>query len=264
MAQRILEAGHHLAVYARRPEQARPLIMRGAIAADSLGALAAHSEVLGVCVGTDDQVQQVADVVLPHMTAGSVLAVHSTVAPQLCVRLAAAAPHGVEVLDAPVSGGRARAFDGELTVMVGGPELPVQQSLPVFETFGSPVLHVGPLGSGQVLKLVNNYLFAAQVAVTEQAIVLCRELGLDVALSMTAIASSTGSSRANQMFVAGGCRSAFPRHSEGTTHGARLLAKDIALMDGLLADRKPPALLDSAARAGLAVAFEAGAADDRG
>jgi 3-hydroxyisobutyrate dehydrogenase-like beta-hydroxyacid dehydrogenase len=265
MAHRILDAGHDLAVYARRPEQARPLTSRGATGAESLSALAAHSQLLGVCVGTDAQVREVADQVLAHMAPGSVLAVHSTVDPQMCVQIGAmAAPGGVEVIDAPVSGGRGRAFRGELTVMVGGDEAPVQRARPVFETFGALVVHAGPLGSGEVLKLVNNYLFTAQVAVTDQAIALCRELGLDVAQSMTAVASSTGSSRATQMFVEGGFDGPFPRHSEGRTHGAQLLAKDVALMDGLLADRQPPELLDRTVRAGLAVALASGAAEQSG
>lgn len=262
MARRILEAGHDLAVYARRPEQAALLTGHGATDAGSLSGLARHSELLGVCVGTDAQVREVADQLLPHMAPGSVLAVHSTVDPQLCVQLGTtAATSGVNVVDAPVSGGRARAFDGALTVMVGGDDEPVQRARPVFETFGTLILHAGPPGSGQTLKLVNNYLFTAQVAITDQAIALCRELGLGVEQSMTAVASSTGSSRAVQMFVEGGFRHAFPRHSDGWLHGARLLAKDVALMDGLLTDRQPPALLDSTVRTGLEVAFEAGAAE---
>jgi 3-hydroxyisobutyrate dehydrogenase-like beta-hydroxyacid dehydrogenase len=265
MAHRILDGGHDLAVYARRPEQALALTSRGATDAGSLSALAAHSELLGVCVGTDAQMCAVAEQVLPHMAAGSVLAVHSTVNPQTCIQIGMlAAAGGVDVIDAPVSGGRARAFRGELTVMVGGDEATVRRARPVFGTFGSLVLHAGPLGSGEVLKLVNNYLFTAQVAVTDQAIALCRELGLDVAQSMTAVGSSTGSSRVAQMFVEGGFHSAFPRHSEGRAHGARLLAKDIALMEALLADRQPPELLDRTVRVGLEVAMAAGAAEQAG
>lgn len=263
MAQRILDAGHELTVFARRPEQAQQLVSRGAVGAESLTALAERSELLGICVGADSDVREVAAAVVGRLRPGSVLAVHSTVDPQTCIRIGAEARRrGVAVVDAPVSGGRARAFAGDLTVMVGGEVAAVERARPVFETFGARVLHVGDLGAGEVLKLVNNYLFAAQVAITDQAVRLCGELGLDVAQSMTAIASSTGSSRAIQMFVEGGCRGSFPRHSAGRARGAELLAKDIGLIDSLLAGRSAPELIRSAVRAGLQVAASEQPAED--
>jgi len=263
MARRILDAGHDLAVFARRPEQARPLVSAGAADAGSLAALAARSELLGICVGTDSDVREVTGAVLEHLQSGSILAVHSTVNPQTCVAIGAEARRrGVGVVDAPVSGGRTRAFAGELTVMIGGEAAVVSRARPVFETFGSLVLHVGDLGAGEVLKLVNNYLFAAQVALTDRAVDLCGELGLDVVQSMTAIASSTGSSRAIQMFVDGDHGSAFPRHSAGRARGAELLAKDIGLVDSLLVGRRAPELLERAVRAGLEVAADSVADDE--
>lgn len=263
MAGRILDAGHDLAVFARRPEQAEALISRGAAGTDSLSDLAERSELLGICVGTDADVHEVAAAVVGHMRPESVLAVHSTVAPQTCISIGAdASARGVAVIDAPVSGGRAGAAAGRLTVMVGGEVTAVEKARPVFDSFGALVVHVGELGAGEVLKLVNNYLFAAQVAITAQAIELCGELGLDVAQSMTAIASSTGSSRTIQMFVDGGCRSAFPVHSAGRARGAELLAKDIGLVDSLLAGRSVPDLLGGAVRAGLLVAARAEPAGD--
>lgn len=265
MARRILDAGHDLAVFSRRPEQARPLVSRGAVRAESLADLAARSELLGVCVGTDSDVWEVAEATLGHLRPGSILAVHSTVDPQSCIEIGAKARRrGVAVVDAPVSGGRARAFAGDLTVMVGGEVTVVNRARPVFETFGALVLHVGDLGAGEVLKLANNYLFAAQVALTDQMLDLCRELGLDVVQSMTAIASSTGSSRAIQMFVDGDHRSGFPRHSAGRARGVELLAKDIRLVDSLLVGRRAPALLERAVRAGLQVAADSVADDDDG
>lgn len=265
MARRILDAGHDLAVFARRPEQAEALISRGAVGADTLSALAERSELLGICVGADADVCEVAAAAVGHMRPGSVLAVHSTVDPQTCISIGAdASAWGVAVIDAPVSGGRVRAAAGELTVMVGGEVTAVEKARPVFESFGALVVHVGDLGAGEVLKLVNNYLFAAQVAITAQAIELCGELGLDVAQSMTAIAASTGSSRTIQMFVDGGCQSAFPVHSAGRARGAELLAKDIGLVDSLLAGRSVPELLHRAVRAGLLVAAGAeSVGDDR-
>jgi 3-hydroxyisobutyrate dehydrogenase len=263
MARRSLDAGHELSVFSRRPEQAQPLVSRGAVQAESLRALAARSDLLGVCVGTDADVWEVAEATLGELRPGSILAVHSTVDPQTCIRIGAKArQRGVAVIDAPVSGGRARAFAGGLTVMVGGEVTAVNRARPVFETFGALVLHVGDLGAGEVLKLANNYLFAAQVALTDQMLDPCRELGLDVVQSMTAIASSTGSSRAIQMFVDGDHRSGFPRHSAGRARGAELLAKDIRLVDSLLVGRHAPTLLERAVRTGLQVAADSATDDD--
>ena len=74
-----------------------------------------------------------------------------------------AAPHGVDVVDAPVSGGPHNAAAGALTLFVGGAEEAVARVRPVLGCYGDPVLHVGPLGAGQKVKLVNNALFAAQL-----------------------------------------------------------------------------------------------------
>lgn len=158
MTQRILDAGFDLAIYARRPVQAERLVAAGVLTLPTVAELAGHSELLAVCVGTDAQVEEVCAAALPHMHAGSILTIHSTIDPETCIRTGESArEHGVRVIDAPVSGGRRRAFDGELTVMVGRDNADVESVRPVFETFGSLIVHVGPLGSGAMLKLANNY-----------------------------------------------------------------------------------------------------------
>jgi 3-hydroxyisobutyrate dehydrogenase-like beta-hydroxyacid dehydrogenase len=133
----------------------------------------------------------------------------------------------------------------------------------VFETFGSLVLHVGPLGAGEILKLVNNYLFTAQISVADGAVRLLESLGLDVRRSMTAIASSTGSSRCIQMFVEAEADHVFPRHKEGRARGAELLGKDIGLFDAVLAGRELSFLepLDLTVRTGLEIAEASGVGD---
>jgi 3-hydroxyisobutyrate dehydrogenase len=254
MAHRILDAGHPLAVYARRPAQARPVVERGATGVGSLAELAERSDVVGVCVGDDAQVEQVCAGMLEHLRPGAVLVVHSTVAPGTCTRLGrTAGAHGVEVLDAPVSGGRARAFDGALTVMVGGPPEVFARVRPVLDAVGSPVLHLGPLGSGALLKLVNNCLFTAQLGILDDAVGLLGALGMDPRTSMTAIASSTGGSRAAEMFVAGGGEHVVPRHQEGWGRGLELLRKDLGLLSESLdaTGAAVPELLDQVVRHGL-------------
>jgi 3-hydroxyisobutyrate dehydrogenase len=252
MARRIAAAGIPLAVWARRPAQAA--VVDGARVAGSLAELAAEVDVLAVCVGDDADVWEVAAAAAPHLPTDAILVVHSTIAPDTCRELAA--EHGVRVVDAPVSGGRARAAAGELTVMVGGDPVDVERVRPVLDAFAGLVSHVGPLGAGQVLKLVNNLLFTAQLAVTADAVTLLRSLELDVPAAAEAIAVSTGGSRAVQMFVAGGADEVFPRHQDGRARGAALLAKDNAL-GRAVAGGLPPRL-DDLVHEGLRLAVESG------
>jgi len=264
IAHRILDAAFPLAVYARRRTQSAPLVQRGATDTASIAQLATVSDVLCICVGDDRQVRDVCDGALGHLAPGSVIAIHSTIHPATCTSLGiAATDQGVAVVDAPVSGGRARAFAGQLTVMVGGDVSPVERCRPVFEAFGAMVLHVGSLGSGQVLKLVNNALFTAQVALARDLLTLVDDLGLDVRECMRAVAASTGGSRCLQMYVDANADHVFPRHSDGRARGAELLTKDIALADDVFAARGVvvPATLDAMVRLGLAIAIESGELD---
>jgi 3-hydroxyisobutyrate dehydrogenase-like beta-hydroxyacid dehydrogenase len=265
MAQRIAEAGLQLSVVARNPAQAAPIVERGAARLASLEELGAASDLLGICVGNDAEVREVSEGCLPGMEPGSILVIHSTVHPTTCRAVAdSAASRGVAVVDAPVSGGRARAFAGTLTVMVGGDAADVERCRPVFDTFAGLIVHVGPLGSGEVLKLVNNLLFTAQVGITADAYELLGDLGLDVRASLAAIAVSTGSSRCIQMFAEGPGDHVFPRHSEGRARGAELLGKDVHLADEMLQERgvTVPTMLDSAIRSGLRVAITSGETND--
>jgi 3-hydroxyisobutyrate dehydrogenase-like beta-hydroxyacid dehydrogenase len=103
--------------------------------------------------------------------------VHSTISPTACRRLqAVAAEKDVELIDAPVSVG---ANLPKLLVMVGGAPEPVEQCRGVLEAIGDPVVHLGPIGSGQIAKLINNTLVAATTALGAEAIELGDDLGLD-------------------------------------------------------------------------------------
>ncbi|WP_162942428.1 NAD(P)-dependent oxidoreductase [Desertimonas flava] len=260
MAVRIARAGFDLAVFARRIAQTDTARAAGATVVESVAELAARSDLVGVCVGNDADVVEVADAALPHLRPGSILALHSTVHPETCRRIgASAARSGVAVVDAPVSGGRARAATGTLTTMVGGETPAVDAARPVIDAFSALVVHAGGIGTGQILKLVNNYAFTAQVGVLADLVELCAALELDVEQAATALAASTGGSRATEMFVAGGCAHPFPRHSDGRRRGAELLSKDVAHMDAVAAAAGVsfPRTLDRMARHGLAIASDA-------
>jgi 3-hydroxyisobutyrate dehydrogenase len=169
MARRITEAGYPLTLWARRPATLEPFADTAAKPAGTPAELAATSEIIGLCVRDDNDIREITsggDGVLAGITPGSIIAVHSTVHPDTVRELAAkAAEKGAFVIDAPVSGGQPAASVGKLLVMVGGEEEHVERARPVLATYGSPVVHLGPLGAGQVTKLLNNTLFTAHLAV---------------------------------------------------------------------------------------------------
>jgi 3-hydroxyisobutyrate dehydrogenase-like beta-hydroxyacid dehydrogenase len=117
--------------------------------------------------------------VLAGCRPGTVIAVHSTILPATCRELAAiAGDRGVTILDAPVSGGRAAVLDGSLVVAVGGDDEAVERCRPFLESFGNPVVHVGPVGSAQLVKLVNNTLLAANMTLADDALTIGQMLGV--------------------------------------------------------------------------------------
>jgi 3-hydroxyisobutyrate dehydrogenase len=182
MARRIVEGGFELALWGRRPESVAPFADTAAKVAGSPAELAAVSDLVCLCVVGDDDVRQVLDGesgVLAGMKPGGIIAIHSTVHPDTCREIAeTAAAHGVSVIDAPVSGGAPAAADGTLLVMVGGAEDIVAKARPVFETYADPVVHLGPLGAGQVTKILNNLLFSANLGSAISTLELGESLGV--------------------------------------------------------------------------------------
>ncbi|MCC5575230.1 NAD(P)-dependent oxidoreductase [Microtetraspora sp. AC03309] len=198
MAHRIIEAGVPTTLWARRPETLKPFAGTPADTAGSAAELGAACDLACVCVLDDDGVEQVVAGpagLLEGMRPGGVIAVHSTVHPDTCRRLAVqAAERGVTLIDAPVSGGGPAAEKGSLLVMIGGEDAAVERSRPVFETYGDPVVHLGPVGAGQRAKLINNLLLAANLGVAESAFALARGLDIDPAQLSVVLAHGSGSS----------------------------------------------------------------------
>jgi 3-hydroxyisobutyrate dehydrogenase-like beta-hydroxyacid dehydrogenase len=118
--------------------------------------------------------------VLAGLAPGTVVAVHATVHPDSCRRWAEqVAAAGGALLDAPVSGGGAVAEEGRLLVLVGGEAALLERVRPVLATYGDPVVHLGPVGAGQVAKLIGNVVFTAHLAIAEDARELAAGLGFD-------------------------------------------------------------------------------------
>ena len=170
MVRRLVDAGHEVRVLGRTDEARQAVTELGATAVAELADAAAQADVVVVCVFTDDQVKRVCfdDGLLAAMPSGSALVLHTTGSPRTAEAIAAEAPH-VAVVDAPVSGGPHDIAAGRIALFVGGDDDAVAGVRPVLSAYGDPVLHVGPLGSGQKVKLVNNMLFAAQLGLLAEA-----------------------------------------------------------------------------------------------
>lgn len=178
MAGTLVRAGFDLAVFDTVPERAGPLVELGAAAAPDAAALA-DRDVLVLAVPDDAAVEQVLDAYLAIDRPGRAAVVHSTVLPQTAIRLAErAAGRGVDVVDAPVSGGAERAAAGTLTVMAGGDAAALERLRPLLDAVGDPVFHVGPVGAGAATKLAHQLAMFANLAGLYEAIDLASAHGV--------------------------------------------------------------------------------------
>src|SRR6476619_2739785 len=182
MARRIVEGGYETTLWARSDASLEPYADTAAKTAGSPAELAAASDLVCLCVVGDDDVREVLygeTGVLTGLASGGILAIHSTVHPDTCREIAEkAAAQGVSVIDAPVSGGSPAVEEGKLLVMVGGDEDVIERCRPVFATYADPIVHLGPLGSGQVTKILNNLLFSANLGSAISTLNLGDALGI--------------------------------------------------------------------------------------
>ena len=160
IAHRIAAAGFPLAVWSRGVHSLEELGEQRYVAVDSLQELGNGCGIVAVCVFSDADVRDVvlgAGGLLAAMSRDSVLVIHSTVSVALCWEIAVAgARRGVHVLDAPVSGARAGAVNGTLTIMVGGDPSLRYWVTPLLKSYGRLIQWMGPVGSGQKMKVLNN------------------------------------------------------------------------------------------------------------
>ncbi len=214
MALHLLRGGHRLAVWARRQEAAQPLLAAGAMACASPAAVASAAEVVFTVVTADADVEQLAFAaggLAEGFAAGSILVDMSTIAPQTARSIASRlAARGVDMLDAPVSGGGQGAIDASLSIMVGGKAAVLERARPLFELLGSTIVHVGDHGAGQVAKACNQMLMVATIQAVAEALHLSRAAGVDPARVRAALAGGSASSRVLQVM------------------GGRMVARDFA------------------------------------
>jgi 3-hydroxyisobutyrate dehydrogenase-like beta-hydroxyacid dehydrogenase len=199
MVRRLLDACYRVRVLGRSAELRRALAGEGAQATAEVAEVGAGADAVLVCVHSDEQVREVClgSGLLEVMDRGSLLVVHTTGSPRTIATIAErAAPYGIGVVDAPVSGGPHDIANGRLTLFVGGPDEAVARIRPVLDTYGDPVLLVGESGNGQRVKLINNALFAAHIGLLSDAVRLGGELGVDESVLLTALPRASAASRA--------------------------------------------------------------------
>src|SRR5918998_142975 len=176
MARNLMEAGYGLTVHNRSPEKAEELGEAGATVAETPGETAENSDVVITMLPDSPQVSEVVagdDGVLEGISEGSLLVDMSTISPVVTEELAEAVKEkGASMLDAPVSGGDVGAIEGTLSIMVGGSEEDFQRAKPLLEVMGKTVTHVGPSGTGQVVKAANQVVVALTIEAVSEALVL--------------------------------------------------------------------------------------------
>ena len=182
MATHLLSHPGGLVVCDLRPEATAPFAEQGATVVSTPAELAATgAAVISVMVLNDDQVRQVVGELLEVAQPGTVIAIHSTIAPATAEELAVTAiAQGVSVIDAPVSGGFMGAHAGELAVLVGGTDEAFAICKVPFKRFAKMVIHFGPAGAGTRAKLARNLLTFASYAVAAESQRLAEAAGLDL------------------------------------------------------------------------------------
>jgi 3-hydroxyisobutyrate dehydrogenase-like beta-hydroxyacid dehydrogenase len=159
----------------------------------SAAEVANHSEVVIVMVATDEQVREATQALLTRLAAGGVICIASSVAPETCRELATlAGQRGIGVLDTPVVLGQEAANNGTLTIYAGGEERWFERASPVLAAFGAKVLYLGPSGSGQIAKTINNMLLWACMSANFEALTLAKQLGADIPRLVAALRDGSG------------------------------------------------------------------------
>jgi len=200
MAKRIVSAGHETyTTFHRRREPADELAAAGATVVGSPADVARAADVVVTIVPADRELKETVfgdNGLLQGFAPGKVL-IEMTTGTALAMRdvEAAVVARGGEVLDAPVSGGTPAAAQGTLTIMVGGEARLVEKCRPVLERMGTRIVHVGPVGQGKVVKMVNQMMAAAHVLVIGEAFALGSRCGADPATLYDVIKSSSGYSK---------------------------------------------------------------------
>lgn len=198
MANNLLKAGFKVRVWNRTASRMDALVEAGAEAGSSPADVAANSDIIVTCVSDTPDVERVIlgeDGVIHGAKAGSLVIDCSTISPQTTREIAAKlAEKNIHMLDAPISGGSEGAAKGTLSIMIGGDEDQYQRGLAVFQAMGKTITHIGPVGTGQTVKLVNQVLVVGNCLAMCEALLLAQAGGVDLQKTYEAISQGAAGS----------------------------------------------------------------------
>ena len=191
MSKNLLKAGYELVVYNRSKAKVDEVVAAGAQAAASPKEVAARTEIIITMLPNSPEVKQVVlgeNGIIEGAKAGAVVVDMSSIAPLVSREIASKlAAKGIEMLDAPVSGGEPKAIDGTLSVMVGGKREVFERCFPVMKAMAGSVVLTGEIGAGNVTKLANQVIVALNLAAMSEALVLATKAGVSPELVYQAI-----------------------------------------------------------------------------
>jgi 3-hydroxyisobutyrate dehydrogenase-like beta-hydroxyacid dehydrogenase len=205
MSQRLLEAGYPVVAYDVRKEAIEAVVKKGARGASSPKEVAEKSRRVITIVPNSDAVEQVVfgpSGLLEGMKAGDILIEMTSSYPPSTLKVhQALSAKGVDMIDAPVSGGVVGAVAGTLSVMVGGDEKIFESCRPILAAMGKNLFYIGGIGFGHALKAINNFLSATTLAATSEALILASKLGISPQRAVEVLQVSTGRSYSTELKV---------------------------------------------------------------
>lgn len=196
MSRNLVTAGHDVVVWNRTRAKAEAI--DGAKVADSPRGVAEECDVVLICVSDSADVEAVVhggDGILAGLRPGALVVDHSTISPRVTRELAeVVTSSGGAWVDAPVSGGSEGAANGTLSIMVGGEAADVARAMPYFEAMGKTITHVGPVGSGQLVKIVNQMLVVVNQLAVSESLLFAQAAGLDLDATLRAVTGGAAGS----------------------------------------------------------------------
>ncbi|OQR95129.1 3-hydroxyisobutyrate dehydrogenase [Thraustotheca clavata] len=198
MCQHIMKAGYPVTTFSRTPAKCAPLIDLGARLAASPAEVAKHSDVVFTIVGYPSDVRQVIlgeNGVLLSLKEGGIIVDMTTSEPTLAKEIfSIAKDKGVSSIDAPVSGGDVGAREGKLSIMAGGESSAIATVMPLFQTMGQNIRHMGGAGAGQHTKMVNQILIATNMIGMVEGLLYAHKAGLDLNEAIAAVGAGAAGS----------------------------------------------------------------------
>ncbi len=205
MAQNLLKAGYGLTVHSRTRSRAEPVIEAGAAWADSPAVAAKDADIVITCVTDTGDVEKVLlgqNGVIESARDGMICVDMSTISPAATRQIGQKLMEkGVQLIDAPISGGEIGAIEARLSIMAGGPEDVLEKVRPILMAMGKSLTHCGPLGSGQITKLANQVMVIHTIMSIAEGLAFAERAGLD--LNTTLAATSAGAAGSHSLKALG-------------------------------------------------------------